>query len=293
MDVAQIGGVRIRVSLWLLPLGALAVWLGDGGTLLVMALCVTVHELAHAVTARALGLGVQELELMPFGGVARLTSTVVRGPGTEIAVALAGPVASLALAFLFSYLERQTALRGAWMGALIRNNAALAYFNLLPALPLDGGRVLRALLCRPLGFARATRVSAGLGMGAGAAVFALGVYGAMRGIWNLSILACGAFLCVAAWREGRESAYVLGRSLTLNRRALRRGAVPVRKLAAMGDTPLRLVLREMVPGQYHEVSVLDPALRTMGRLDEGGLLYALDRRPAATLREAIEQDGDV
>ncbi|MCL2433929.1 MAG: M50 family metallopeptidase [Clostridia bacterium] len=288
MELGSIGRVRLRVSFWILPFIVLAVWLGDAAVILLGCLCITVHELAHAAMAYWVGLGVAEIELMPFGGVARLNSTVARGPGAELAVALAGPVVSFICAFGLSYFDRQNLLGGSWISALIRANVQLALFNLLPALPLDGGRVLRALLSRPMGALRATKFAANIGIVLGIAMVALGVLGIARGIWNITLLACGMFLGLAAWREGREAAFILGRTITLNKRHLSRGPVRVRTLAASGHSPLREVARGMVPGEYHTVAVLDDNLKTLGLLDEGTLVAALGTTPAnATLEEAL------
>nr|MDD6336675.1 M50 family metallopeptidase [bacterium] len=288
MEVGSVSGVRVRASFWLLPMAIMAIWLGDIATLAVSFLSITVHELAHAAAAKRVGLQVLEIELMPFGGVARLQSAVARGPGAELSMALAGPAASFILAWGLSFMERSGWVGGKWCAAIISTNMSLACFNLLPALPLDGGRVLRALLTGPMGFQKATRLASCIGVAIGLGVLGLGVIGAIRGIWNIMLLGVGAFLTVAALREGRQAAYALGKTLVQNRRHLARGPVRVRTLAARSDSPLGEVARGMVPGEYHVVSVLDAHLRMMGTLDEGGFSRALDAGGASTtLEEAL------
>lgn len=137
---------------------------------------VLVHELGHALTARAYGVRTQRITLWFLGGVAQLDD-MPRRPGAEAIVAIAGPITSGVLSWLL-----WAALRGAEIGGgggfvlayLAVTNAGLAVFNLLPALPLDGGRVLRSLLALGVGDARATRV---VGAVSRAVAIALGVYG--------------------------------------------------------------------------------------------------------------------
>ena len=137
---------------------------------------VLVHELGHALTARAYGVRTQRITLWFLGGVAQLDD-MPRRPGAEAIVAIAGPITSGALSWVLWTLLRGDVLAGgvAFVVAYLAvTNAGLAVFNLLPALPLDGGRVLRSLLALGLGDDRATRL---VGAVSRAVAIALGVYG--------------------------------------------------------------------------------------------------------------------
>ena len=120
-------------------------------------LFVLLHELGHSVVARRYGIPILDITLFPFGGMAR-TLGMPRRPGQELLISLAGPAVNLVLALLI--LPPRAALPGGWAGALLDTlllaNLMLAGFNLLPAFPLDGGRVLRALLSLRWGHLRAT-----------------------------------------------------------------------------------------------------------------------------------------
>jgi len=289
MQIGNIGRVPIRMSVWLLPVLVLAIWVGDGMIILLGFVCISLHEAAHAAVAHWMGLQVLEIQVMPFGGVARLASTVERGPGAEVAVAAAGPAASLLFAWGLSYLVSVGWLGSRFWMALVQVNMQLALFNLLPALPLDGGRVLRALLSPALGWAKATRIAGIIGMVLGFALLGIGAIAAFSGVWNVTVLASGIFLVLAAWREGRDAAFVLGKTMVLNQRNLRRGPIKVRQLAASATSPLHTVARNMVPGEYHTVRVLDDDLRPIGTLDEGNLVTGIaDKGASATLRELLE-----
>jgi Zn-dependent protease len=181
------------------------------GVLLICSLfvCITLHELGHSLAARRCGVSVNEILLLPIGGVARLSSEP-RKPRHELLIALAGPFVNLLIGLLLwtvlahyriavgltdldELLEPSAVglLRGLFWGNLL-----LALFNLLPALPMDGGRVLRALLSLALGRPLATRIAAGVGQVIGIGL----VWIAFKGDWGLLALV-GLFVFVGATQE--------------------------------------------------------------------------------------------
>ncbi len=173
--------VFIHATLWL-TLGLLGVsaWLAGaslptilGGLSLMIAVfgCVLLHEFGHALTARRFGIATKDIVLSPIGGVARL-ERMPRKPGQEVVVALAGPAVNVGIALLLAGVVFLTNSSAAWQlerlaesfaGRLLVANVLVAALNLLPAFPLDGGRVLRALLSIRFGRRRATRAAVFLG----------------------------------------------------------------------------------------------------------------------------------
>jgi Zn-dependent protease len=144
---------------------------------------VLLHELGHAVVARRLGVRVSGIELGFFGGAAKMVE-LPRSANHEIAIAAAGPAVSLVLAGAGFGLGTVT---GLWLFSMIGwINMVIAAFNLLPALPMDGGRILRALLTRRMDFVRATDLAVKVARGF---AIAFGVLGLAYGAYQLMLLA--------------------------------------------------------------------------------------------------------
>lgn len=181
---------------------ALPPWLW--GPLITVALfaCVLVHEMAHVVVAQRLGARVRSITLMMLGGASEIA---VPRPQVERWMSLAGPAASLAIALVFEILFRMS---HAWspdvrfsLFCLARINLAVGAFNLLPAFPMDGGRVLRSLLAERWGLTRATHAAALLGKVLAFALVLSSVYGS--NLWPGLI---GLFLFVTGEAEDRAVA---------------------------------------------------------------------------------------
>ncbi len=199
--------IRVHVSLWIfLPLIASMFVRQDLLLGLVVAAglfgCIALHELGHALVARAKGCRVREILLLPIGGIARMDREPDH-PRDEILVALAGPVVSVILAvlcFIASLACRQagwllpTVIFAAWW----RINLMLAFFNLLPSFPMDGGRVFRAWMTPRVGKLEATRRAARIGKITAVALGALGLL-----TWNLVMVAMAVFIYIAAEMEYR------------------------------------------------------------------------------------------
>jgi Zn-dependent protease len=209
-------GIDLFVSgwFWLLPLIVFVTSFAAGGfdtaafdTALIVAVfgCVALHELGHALAARGYGIRTRDITLYPIGGVARL-ERMPEKPSAEMLIALAGPAVNVVIALLIgglwvtgNTLLGPTASSANWVGDFVGRlalaNAALVVFNLIPAFPMDGGRVLRAFLSWFVSRESATNVAGWVG--AGFAVL-FGIYGLVT--FNLLLI----FLAVSVFMMGRQ-----------------------------------------------------------------------------------------
>ncbi len=191
-------GVAFALPLPALLMPLLAARLGMRSDLPAVAASLCVHELAHLLAARLARVAITEIRILPFGGSAKMENPYRIPAPRLIAVAIAGPLANLILAVSGAALAQWGLLRPASAASLARTNLTLMLFNLLPALPLDGGRILYALLQRPLGEARALRLGVWLGRALAGALIALAAFTGLRGgKWNLTLLLAAVFLLSA------------------------------------------------------------------------------------------------
>jgi Zn-dependent protease/CBS domain-containing protein len=212
--------VRIHFTFFLLLAWIGAVhWLRGGpaeaidGVLFiaVLFLCVVLHEFGHVFAARRYGIKTPDVTLLPIGGVASL-ERMPEKPSQEIVVALAGPAVNLVIAvvligvlgarFDLSQMAQLEQAQSTFTGRVAAANVALLLFNLIPAFPMDGGRVLRALLAVPMGHTRATRVAAGIGQALAVVFGILGLLG------NPMLMLIAVFIFLAA---SGEAGYVQAR----------------------------------------------------------------------------------
>jgi Zn-dependent protease len=171
--LGRVAGIDLFVHptlLLILLLFLPSVFAGDLSVLRLAVLfgCVVLHELGHALMARRFGIETLDITLYPIGGVARL-NRMPRAPGAELLIALAGPAVNFAIVAgllgieAIGLLSPEDYILGRLLDALILMNLGLGLFNLIPAFPMDGGRVLRALLSGWLERGRATSIAASVG----------------------------------------------------------------------------------------------------------------------------------
>jgi len=299
--IGRVGGVDLRVHatfIILLAWLALAYYRDVGtaagaarGVLFTLTLfaSVVLHELGHALAARRVGVATRDITLLPIGGVARLEN-IPDKPKQELGIALAGPAVTLVIIIALVVVLRGLSLpltpptsaiaRGgaaAFLAQLMWVNVSLLVFNLLPAFPMDGGRVLRAGLALRQDHRRATETAARIGR-----AFAL-VFGVIGLFYNpfLMLIALFVWLGAAAESSALQERSALG-GVTVDRLMIR----DVRTLAP-SDT-LDAALRHVLAGFQHDFPVVD-AERVVGVLTRAALLTGLAKRgPQSPVSESMD-----
>lgn len=285
VTIARIAGTEIRIHLTFL---LLLLWIGiaqyyQGGTaealdgvLFVIAVfaCVVLHELGHALAARRYGIATPDITLLPIGGIANL-SRIPDNPTEEIVIAFAGPLVNVVIAavlILFlgaridfaAMAEIENPAYG-FLARLAAVNIFLVLFNLIPAFPMDGGRVLRAVLAYRFGRARATAIAATIGQGL---AFVFGFLGLVGGNPILVFIAIFVYLAAAA-EAGEAGLADAARRYTVDRAMIRSFETlgPEATVDEAADALLRTTQREF--------PVTDGSGRLRGFLTRDDMIRAL------------------
>jgi Zn-dependent protease/CBS domain-containing protein len=309
--LCRIAGIAIYVHwtfLILLAWIALAHLMGPGGIdvvvraaiegvgfILALFGCVVLHELGHALAARRYGIPTRDITLLPIGGVARL-ERMPEDPWQEFVVAIAGPLVNVGIAAVLfgavlvtrsaqalwdviDHVDDAELLGDSFLAKLMWVNVSLVVFNLVPAFPMDGGRVLRAILAARMPYVQATQIAASIGQ-----VVAIGF-----GILGLFVNPFLIFIALFVYVGAQEEAHLA------QMRSIFRG-VPVReammtRFRTLGeDDTLATVLGELVAGSQEDFPVLAGG-QVAGLVMRADVLKGLaEQGTAAKVRDLMRRD---
>jgi Zn-dependent protease/CBS domain-containing protein len=295
--IARIAGTTVRLHVTFL---LFLVWIGGSywrlggreaafeGVLFMVLLfaCVLAHEFGHIIAARRFGVSTPDVTLLPIGGVARL-ERIPEKPSQELVVALAGPAVNLVIGLVLFLVLGTTPAGGepqdtdaGLLDRLLTANLFLAVFNLIPAFPMDGGRVLRALLGYRFSYSRATQIAASIGQGIAFLFGALGLFG------NPMLLFIAVFVWFGAAAEAHEAQVRQVSSGVLVSDAMVTKFETLSPLSRVEDA-----VQCLIHTTQHEFPVVDGSGRLRGILTRDGMIQALrDHGPDASVLDAMHRD---
>jgi Zn-dependent protease/CBS domain-containing protein len=297
LNIGKVAGTVVRIHLtfllflaWIFAAsyasgGAATAW-DSLAFMVLLFLCVLLHEFGHIFTARAFAVPTPYVTLLPIGGVAQL-ERIPEEPWEEFLIAIAGPLVNVVITLVLVFIGgavlhgyAATAIDNTHISMIDRLaavNLFLALFNLIPAFPMDGGRVLRALLATRLGYVRATEVAASIGQ---FVAFALGFVGLM---YNPLLIFIAIFVYLAAASEAHMVAL----------RAASRGVPVSHAMMTQFETlspqaHLDMAVQTLLHTGQGEFPVVDDAGKPVGVLGRADLIRAIKTRgPDARVADAI------
>jgi stage IV sporulation protein FB len=299
--VATLAGTEVRIHITFLILLAWVGWaayavggssaaLGSVGFIASIFFCVLLHEFGHVTAARYYGIRTPDITLLPIGGVARL-ERMSRVPREEFVIALCGPLVNVVIALLLLVVMRSSPLlslefdplHGSFAQRLLQWNLLMVAFNMIPAFPMDGGRVLRAALAMAMDYGQATRVAAAIGQGIAAMGFFIAIF-----MYHPILLLIALFIYLSAGQEaqmvGEEEST---RGLTVGD-AMVTDFHTLRDDASLGDA-----VNVLLKGSQHDFPVVNASGALAGMLTRSALIHALaEHGKAHPVREVIEPMGE-
>jgi stage IV sporulation protein FB len=258
MHLVTFGQTKVKLNWWFLLLLFVYLLLDIWEQAIGMFLVVVWHELWHVFVAKSYGLKVHEIELLPYGGVAKIDGLVGKEGNLEVKVALAGPLSNFFLAVIIA-----AGLHWAWFYHplayfMFMYNLLIGLFNLLPVLPLDGGRILRGYLANFWGVLSTTIWVARLGQGIALLMVALGGVGLYLGLINFHLIIIALFLWRGATTEREHAFYFHWFSLLAKKKQyLQEKIIQGVTLVARPDLMVKEVLPKLNPNKYNLIKVID------------------------------------
>lgn len=289
ITIGRIAGTAIRIHITFI---IFLLWIGfsdyaAGGAaaaqasvlfLVLIFACVLAHEFGHILMGRRFGVATPDVTLLPIGGVASM-ERIPEDPKQEFLIAIAGPMVNVVIAAVlmlagrtgFSDLHYADIEKASLLQRLITTNIALVIFNFIPAFPMDGGRVLRALLAMRMGLARATALAARLGQYFAFLFVLAGLF------YNPFLIFIGMFIYVAAVSEQRTSAFRWFAHDLKVAQGMERDPRTLGLTATLGEA-----VEALLATPQQDFPVVDGAGKPMGLLTREDLLAAFREKGAET-----------
>ncbi len=280
----KVSNISVNVHFTFFLLLFLVMYSGIKGVALILGVfCfVTLHELCHSIVAQKFGIRVKEITLLPIGGVASMAKMPDR-PSEEFFISIAGPLLNIAVivifyfplyfllgpSVLYSFFTKGPSIH-TWSHVLVYIywiNLILAVFNMIPAFPMDGGRILRSIMARRMGYQKATRIAVNFGH-----IFAL-IFGYLGFIhWNIILIAIAVFIYMAASSE--ELQVDIRETL---KKFMIKDIIPSRFVTLDKDATLSKVLELIFHSHQEDFPILEGS-RMIGFVTRGDIIAGIHQR---------------
>lgn len=283
--IGRIGQTEIRLHPAMLLYVLYAGWTGYLRFMVVSVISILLHEAAHASVAWAFGQSPDLIELSPLGAVMRLEDDCAFPLWKRVVMLLAGPAMTFGLCCVSLQLAKANRISQEWAAMLFMTNVSILLLNLLPVLPLDGGRVLSLLLECFIKPRIVSRIMFALGTTLGLGLIILNVWSSYKlGAWNLSLafIGCCMMYCAAAATTTRAMAelrYLMDRRIILERRGLRKADT----IMILHTQKLYQLVKTLPPHRLIQYIIIEVgSMKTLGVLTEYDVITAYLQHPNAT-----------
>lgn len=276
MNIFKIRDINIKINIFMLVMFIFYSLCGYFFETSIMVLSILIHEIFHSIAARKYGIKISEVEIFPFGGIAKFENIRTITPKEEIIICAIGPLSNLIIIILFLSL-RVFYFDSYLIDYIIKVNKVIFIINVLPIFPLDGGKIVRAILSLFIGYKASTirlvYITYFL------CTFII-LYDILNGITvNITYLgAIAVFSIVAAKKEREMAAFAFIRSITEKTNELsRKKKMKVHILVCIKTINIKETIECFLPNKYHIFIIIDSNGETIGTITEGQLIEGIYR----------------
>lgn len=263
---------RFKVNRYFIVFFILCIITGYFKEILILFTFVILHELCHIFFALIFKLKVKNIEIFPFGGVARIDNLDYADTLKEVVITIAGPLFNITTA-IFLFILNKSGVSIPYYSYIFEINISLTAFNLLPGLPLDGGRVLRAILSYYTGYKKATRTAVICGKIIAIILFIYGVFSIFLGSVNVSLLVIPFFIFISASREENVLMFMIIKDIINKKQYIKsKGIMETVQLCVFEDVSVREILKYFEFRKYHTILVINNNMKAERLLTESEII---------------------
>lgn len=276
----------IKINKFFIPYVIFLLIIGYKGKLFLAFLIAFIHELVHYIAARLLGYSGYYIEFLPVGTVIKVKDLEEASAKEDIIISISGPVANLILGIMFYFLTLK--YQNDTLILLFQGNIALGLFNLIPALPLDGGRILRDIITSRTIYKKANIIAIKWSISIGILLMVYYIFLFLHHKGNITIAIISIFIIISSIKERERIAYIIMGDIIKKRyKFMKRGYIENKSISIYFKDDLLLALSVIDKNKYNIFTVLDDEMKVIDIVYEEEIIDTLKKHGNITFEEFI------